>query len=208
MKSCLICDDHSMMREAIALTVLGSWPDAEITEAVDFPSTFAMCNRRFDIAIVDLQMPGADPLQGILGILERAPYLKILVVSGTFDNDLMVKLLELGIAGIVPKHMTGKVVEAAIRLVLAGGQYLPPQILGMVNQGAAPTNNQTNASEILTPKQSEVLALVARGLTNKQIARELGVAPSTIQTHMVRLMETLEVKSRAEAVHKANQLRV
>ena len=106
MKACLIADDHVLMREALAGTVRLGWPDAAITEVGDFPAAWAAA-ASCEVAVVDLMMPGADPLAGIAPPAGAAPDTAILVVTGTDDDRLLLALLDLGIAGFAPKTSNG-----------------------------------------------------------------------------------------------------
>src|SRR6516165_8773442 len=129
MQTCLICDDHAMMREALAGAVGLGWPLARIEQAADFPQAWAAARRGFDLIISDLVMPGATPLEGVRRLREAAPGSPILVVTGNEEDAVLLSLFELGIAGFAPKTSKSSVIEAAIRLVLAGGRYLPPRLV-------------------------------------------------------------------------------
>ena len=99
MKSCLICDDHEMMREALSGTVAMGWPDAEVTQAADYPSAWAAAARKPDLIISDLVMPGASPVDGVRRLAETAPETPILVVTGNEDDAVLMALLRMGVAG-------------------------------------------------------------------------------------------------------------
>jgi DNA-binding NarL/FixJ family response regulator len=127
-KACLICDDHALVREALAGTVRLDWQDARITTANDFPAAWAAAPGH-DGCIADLMMPGAEPLDGIAGLRRAAPDMAILVVTGTEDDGLLLGLLNLGIAGFAPNTASGAIIEAALKLIDVGGRYLPPRLL-------------------------------------------------------------------------------
>src|SRR3954468_921346 len=104
MKSCLICDDHAMMREALAGAVAMGWPDAVVTQAADFPAAWAAAvTARPDLIISDLVMPGASPVEGVRRLSEAAPNTPILVVTGNEQDEVLLALFRLGIAGFAPK---------------------------------------------------------------------------------------------------------
>jgi DNA-binding NarL/FixJ family response regulator len=213
MKHCLICDDHTLVREALAGTVRLGWPDAKIAEAGDFETAWAMAANAPDLVIADLVMPGASPKVGIAGILEAAPEAKLLVVTGTQDDALLVELLELGVAGFAPKTSNAGIIDAAIRLILAGGRYLPPRLADIaaarISDGTAPAATRTPGvavAERLTERQMDVLRLVARGQSNKEIGRALDLAPSTVKTHLQQVMHVLGAANRTDASIKAQQL--
>ena len=226
MQTCLICDDHALVREALVGSVKMNWPGVAVSEASDFPQAWARARSQPGFCIADLVMPGAAPLEGIQGIMQAAPSTPILVVTGTEDDALLLALLKLGVAGFAAKSASGAIVEAAIRLILAGGRYLPPRLADIAAAridtaaaaGQAPAKNsglahgpdpfkQAGLGQS-TQRQTDVLNLVARGQSNKEIARTLGLAPSTVKTHLEHLMETLGVANRTEAASKARELRV
>ena len=230
MQTCLICDDHALVREALVGSVKMNWPGAAVSEASDFPQAWARARSQPGFCIADLVMPGAAPLDGIKGIMQAAPSTPILVVTGTEDDALLLALLKLGVAGFAPKSASGAIVEAAIRLILAGGRYMPPRLadIAAARVDTAPAGDraiikdpsqdpslarrpeQANQAVLdqLTLRQTEVLTLVAQGRSNKEIARTLGLAPSTVKTHLENLLQTLGVANRTEAAGKARELKI
>lgn len=203
----LICDDHAILREAIADTLEGGFPGCEIRQAASFPEAWRMAQDFApDLAICDLVMPGADPLAGVttlLGIMRGRP---VLVLTGTEDDQLMLRLFESGVAGFAGKNSGSAVILAAIRLLMAGGRYLPPRLLDLV--GAPHPDHRPLCPEAprLTAQQRRVLLLVAEGKQNKVIAQELGVAPSTIKSHLEHAMRQLGAANRIEAWREADRL--
>jgi DNA-binding NarL/FixJ family response regulator len=217
MKNCLICDDHVLVREALAGTVRLGWPDARIAEAGDFPAAWAQAGAaqagaRFDLCIADLVMPGASPLRGIEGLQRAAPAMPILVVTGTEDDALLLDLLDLGIAGFAPKTASGAIIEAALRLIIAGGTYLPPRLAQIAatridTGGVTPKRDDAAIlADRLTDRQMDVLRLVARGMSNKEIARALALAPSTVKTHLAQIQTCLGAVNRTDASMKARSM--
>ena len=211
MKSCLICDDHGLVREALTGTVAMNWPEATITQANDFPTAWALAAEGPAMILADLVMPGASPLAGIDGIMAAAPGAKLLVITGTEDDSLMLDLLDRGVDGFASKASSGDIIEAAIRLILAGGRYLPPRLADLaasrVDHGAPMIRDSAIViKERLSPRQIEVLQLVAQGQSNKEIARVLDLAPSTVKTHLGHIMICLAAHNRTEAVVKARML--
>ncbi len=224
MPSCLICDDHGLLREALAGTVRMVWPQARILMAAEFPTAWALAREAPDLCLADLVMPGADPLAGIEGLRAAAPHMPVLVITGTEDDALMLALLRLGVAGFVPKSVSGPVIEAAIRLVLAGGTYLPQRVAelaaahpasGWVTTGRStapepppPARGEDAAARRFTDRQIDVLRLVAQGQSNKEIGKQLGLAPSTVKSHLENACVMLGVSTRTEASLRARALGV
>lgn len=205
MKSCLICDDHAMMRDALAGAVALGWPEAKVALAADFPSAWAAAAERPDLIISDLVMPGAAPLAGIRRLKAVAPASPILVVTGYEEDALLIELFELGIAGFAPKTSKSAIIEAAIRLVLAGGRYVPPRIVELASR--RPNADAAQALRVvtarLTDRQAAVLRLTAQGRSNKEMARDLDLSPGTIKAHVAAAIAALGAANRTEAVSKA-----
>jgi DNA-binding NarL/FixJ family response regulator len=201
MQSCLICDDHAMLREALAGAVTLGWPDAVITQCGDFAAAWAAAAAGPDLILCDLLMPGAPPIEGIRALREIAPRSPILVVTGTEEDALLMALFDIGVAGFAPKTSKSALIDAAIRVVLAGGRYLPPRFLAI----AAPRGTLPTAATRLTARQVDVLKLIAVGQSNKEIARDLDLSPATIKAHTSAAIAALGASNRAEAVFKARE---
>lgn len=208
MKTCLICDDHAMMREALAGAVAIGWPGADVVQAADYPTAWRAAEAGPDLIISDLIMPGAAPVDGVCRLAETAPDSPILVVTGNEEDDVLLALLKLGVAGFAPKTSRSEVIEAAIRLVLAGGRYLPPRVLDLIGRsGVQPT--PPSAMPLLgrlTDRQLDVLRLIATGGSNKEIARDLDLSPATIKAHTAAAIAALGAANRTEAAMRAREL--
>jgi DNA-binding NarL/FixJ family response regulator len=198
-----------MMREALAGAVALGWPGAAVTQAADFPDAWAAAAAGPDLILSDLVMPGASPLDGIAGLRRAAPQTPILVITGNEDDQLLLALFDLGIAGFAPKTSRSAVIEAAVRLVLAGGRYLPPEVLELVGRRAAPAAGAAPARTPgvqLTERQTGILRLMADGASNKEIARMLDLSPATVKAHAAAAFAGLGVANRTEAVMRARTL--
>jgi DNA-binding NarL/FixJ family response regulator len=208
MRTCLICDDHAMMREALAGAVAIGWPEATVIQAADFPSAWAAAAAKPDLILSDLVMPGASPVEGVRRLRDAAPGAPILVITGNEEDAVLLALLDLGIAGFAPKTSKSAIIEAAIRLVLAGGRYLPPRIaeLAAGQRGASEALRSYAAGPRLTERQTDVLKLIATGQSNKEIARDLDLSPATIKAHAAAAIAALGAVNRTEAVIKARGL--
>jgi two-component system, NarL family, nitrate/nitrite response regulator NarL len=212
MKTCLICDDHALVREALAGTVKMSWPEALVDVAGDFPEAWAKAASSPDLIICDLIMPGSGPLAGIDGVIRAAPKSPLLVVTGTEDDALLLDLLDRGVAGFAPKSASGSIIDAAIRLILAGGRYLPARLADIatarIDDGSVSPirDDVARITERLTGRQIEVLKLIAKGQSNKEIARTLDLAPSTVKSHLSHVLTCLGANNRTDASVKARML--
>ena len=212
MKSVLICDDHPLVREALAGTVQMSWPFAKVALAGDFPTGWSMAAQGHDLIVCDLIMPGAAPLAGIDGMIRAAPGVPLLVVTGTEDDVLLLDLLGRGVAGFAPKSASGAIIEAAMRLILAGGRYLPPRLAEIATARleagtvAVIRDDLAQVTARLTARQMEVLHLIAKGQANKEIARALALSPSTVKSHISQVLICLGAANRTDAAIKARLL--
>lgn len=199
MNSFLICDDHALFREAISGTILSHWPDAEIAEASSFTAAWDLAAEGFDLCICDLAMPGADAVPGVRQLKQAAPDTPILIVTGSHDDQMMLDLMDVGVNGFVEKNKGGRVILAAIHLIAAGERHVPSRILEMSKKSNEPSKVRIR----LTHQQRKVLSLVVTGKSNKTIALELGLAPSTIKSHLEQAMRALDATSRFEAADRA-----
>jgi DNA-binding NarL/FixJ family response regulator len=194
----LVCDDHPVFREGLrdALADLS----AEIVEAADCAGALRRLEADPDIELVllDLAMPGADGWTAFKALRSRHPTVPVVIVSASDAPADVRRALDQGASGFVPKSATLEVLRSALRLVLAGGVYVPMAALAAP---AAPPAAARRAARVeqLTARQVEVLILLSRGLTNREIAGALGIAEGTVKTHVRTLFEVLDVSNRTEA---------
>lgn len=213
MNSCLICDDHQMMLQALRGSVQMSWPQAEITLASNFPSAWSSAAARPDLILCDLGMPGAAPVEGIRRLRAAAPESPVLVVTGVEDDQILLDMFELGVAGFIPKVSSPTILELAIRLILAGGHYLPERMIKLTSRlsetSSEPPSFAAGANfSKLTVRQIEVLRMIATGKSNKEIARALCLSPATVKAHVAAVIAALGSANRTEAAFAARNLGV
>lgn len=201
----LICDDHPMVRQSLAATVRQMWPDAELFEAADFPTACALAARSPDLVLADLGMPGASPIEGVRELLARAPDARCLVVTGSDEDATAAELAAVGVDGLVRKTATPAMIEAAMALVARGGRYMPAHIMAVPVVRPAPS---ATAAVAITDRQRDVLRLMAEGRSNKEIGRELGIAPDTVKSHVSQIFALLDAVNRADACVKGKSLGV
>lgn len=200
MTLCLVCDDHALVRAALCQMLRQILPGATLHEAADFA---AACDRmvalRPDLCLTDLRMPGASPEAGVMALQQASPGTPILVVTGSEDDLLLHRLMALGIAGFLDKTSDLSLIAAAMQTLLAGGRHVPPRLLSIAGTAPPPPLPLPPAS--FSPRQAEVLDLVAQGHSNKDIARQLALAPSTVKTHLETAMRQLGATNRTQAAH-------
>lgn len=197
----LVADDHDLVRIGLGRLLLQILPEACVDEAGSGDALDALLavGPPPDLLIVDLSMPGFDGERAVDALLARHPVLPILVVSGNASPACIARLLGAGVRGFLPKSLDGAQMVKAIELVLAGGRYLPPELLACVVPAAdvAPP-----ARRVVTPRQQDILELLLEGLPNKLIAARLALAEATVKMHVTALLRRYGVRSRAELLAK------
>jgi DNA-binding NarL/FixJ family response regulator len=208
----LVVDDHALIREALR-SVLGELSaDATVLEAAEYRHALRLLEQNGDVALVllDLNLPDRDGFAALADLRERYPAIAVVVLSGFHGRDNVLKALDLGATGFIPKSAPRDIMLAALRLVLSGGVYVPPEALaGRQTQpnGAAVEKRRMSPADVgLTRRQVEVLALMMQGKSNKAICRALDMAEPTVKNHVTAILKALEVANRTEAVLKAGQL--
>lgn len=195
----LIADDHPMVRDALARTVQMLADSVAVHEAGDLEALLRLVRSLpADLALVDLNMPGMNGVGGLVRLREAAPTLPCVVASGQEDPATIRSVLAAGAAGFIPKSERAEVLLSALRLVLAGGTYVPPRLL------QAPLS--APSASVLTPRQLDVLRCLMQGEPNKVIARQLGLTEGTVKIHIAAILRVLQARNRTEAVVRARSM--
>ena len=207
----LVVDDHVLIREALRGVLKELRSDGLILEGSDIRQAMQLMAENADIGLIllDLNLPDRDGFSALAELRERYPATSVVVLSAQQDRGSVIKALELGALGFIPKSAQREVMLAALELVFAGGIYIPPEILSsqepMLSQSApqSPATHSSRASPRdlgLTERQLEVLALMMRGKSNKAISRVLDLAEPTVKNHITAILRVLKVTNRTEAV--------
>jgi len=211
--SVLIADDQSLVRAGFRL-ILESQPDLEVVaEARDGAEAVALAQRHHpDVVLMDIRMPRLDGLEATRQIVENSASRCRIVMLTTFDLDEYVyKALGAGACGFLLKDVTPEQLIAAVRLVAAGDALLAPSITRrLIERYAlrdAPSGLTRDVSE-LTPREADVLRLIARGLGNQEIGEKLFVSEATVKTHVAHILDKLHVENRVQAVVAAYESRL
>lgn len=194
----LIVDDHAVVRDGLArllqtaddIDVVGTAGDG--ADALEFVS-----GHDVDVVLMDLSMPGMDGVTATRQLMQSSPELRVVVLTTFSDERRILDALDAGASGYLLKDAEANEILAALRTVTAGGAPLHPKaarvLLDAQHRNAQP---QTVA---LTPREREVLDLVATGLANKQIARRLGISERTVKAHLTSVFQQLGVTDRTQA---------
>jgi DNA-binding NarL/FixJ family response regulator len=204
----LVVDDHVLIREALRGVLKELRPDAAVLEAADHRRATELVAEHADFGLIllDLNLPDGDGFSMLADVRERYPGTSVVVLSAQQDRASVVKALDLGALGFIPKSAQREVMVAALELVFAGGIYIPPEILAHQEPEPAPHPAATDSPRPsprdlgLTERQLEVLALMMQGKSNKAICRVLDVAEPTVKNHVTAIFKALKVTNRTEAV--------
>lgn len=200
----ILADDHMMVRQGIRQFLEEAGDIVVVAEAADGREALRLVSEHQpDVAVLDVQMPGTTGIEATREIRARFPGVRILILTAYDDDPYIFTLLRAGADGYILKSAPAEELVRAVRAVAAGQTALSPQVARKVVQQVAPSAALAAQSEPLTGRELEVLRLVARGRTNKEIGRELGISARTVQGHLANIYGKLGVYSRTEAVTTA-----
>src|SRR3954447_26094417 len=205
----LVVDDHELIREALRGVLKELKRDVIVLEAADSRQAMQHLSEQPDIGLIllDLSLPDRDGFSVLSELCERRPAISVVVLSARQDRDSVVKVLDLGALGFIPKSGQREVMLSALQLIFAGGRYIPPEILAGNDSTAPPSKPPAgrlpavSPSDLgLTERQIDVLALMMQGKSNKAICRVLDLAEPTVKNHVTAILKALKVTNRTEAV--------
>lgn len=201
----LLIDDHVMFRQGLKLLL------SDLDESLQFMES-GSCEKAVDLLagdtcdliLLDLNMPGIKGLGALRMILGAAPEVPVAVLSGETGSDLIRAAIDEGASGFVPKSSSSELLVAALQLILAGGVYLPEDVLGeSIAERSTASDKQL---DLLSHRQTDVLLRAIKGQPNKVIAIDMGIAEGTVKTHLSAAFKILGVHNRTEAVFAAARL--
>ncbi len=196
----LIADDHPLIREGIQNVVQHIDAEHIIFLAADFPEAQEIMRQHADIdlIILDLCMPGMHGMSSLLELRQKKPSTPVVVISASDNIDDIRNSINSGANGYIHKSSSNDVMLNALRLILSGGLYLPPQWTQQ--------KESEDMDTILTPRQKEVINLLAFGKANKEIAREFSISDKTVKAHLSEIFKRLNADNRTQAVYHAKKL--
>ncbi len=211
----LVIDDHVLIRQAMQGILKKVRRDAQLLEASNSKEAMQIiaAQQDIDLILLDLTLPDRDGFSVFTELHARYPAIAIVVLSAAQEPANVMKALDLGARGFIPKSAQGDVIMNALRLIISGGTYVPPEIFAggeLSNTGmrqfASDQAQRAPADIGLTDRQLDVLALMMQGKNNKTICRTLDLAQPTVKNHVTAILKALKVTSRTEAVIVANNL--
>ena len=203
----LITDEHPLYRDRLALDLEQQFPDTIIIQASNFSQAVKIIYEEsgIDFILLDLDMSDVKWEEGIKFLKQKAPDVKIIALSACEDIREIMKILDLGIKGYIPKRADTKAVKEALKNILNGGTYFPTA-LNKSNSEVSDIHRYKVKIKNLTNRQSQVLDLIAEGKSNKQIAYEMGVSEATVKLHINALLRSLNVNNQTQAVITAQKM--
>lgn len=213
----LIADDHGLYRTGLGLLLRDSLGIDEVIEVASFDEALDRLAAKPEIrlALFDLSMPGMGGPESLGALRQTYPALRIAIVSGSENRDDVIRAISAGLAGFIPKNLSGQDITDALRAVLEDRIYVPRLVSAAVTAARLPQPlaGKTSAAssspvslESLTPRQRDVLASLSRGLSNKQIAHELDIAEGTVKIHLAALFAHFGARNRTELATRALSL--
>jgi DNA-binding NarL/FixJ family response regulator len=209
----LMIDDHVLFRDGMRYVLQQLADEVEIFDSGSFSDALEMIkeNTQFDLALLDLNMPDSEGVPSLQLFHQRFPNIPMVIVSGSDQRSDMEDVMNMGAMGFISKMSSSKVMLSALRMVLEGGVYVPPQLLqqalATMDSGVSQSDKRSQrASKYgLTPRQLDVMKLIGAGLSNKAISEKLELAEGTVKIHVAAIYQALHVNSRVEAVATARR---
>ena len=203
----LVADDHTILREGVRL-LLDAQPDIEVVgEAADGQEALVQVRAlKPDIVLMDIAMPGLNGLEATRTIKHEFPQIHVIALTMYESDEYFFQVLNAGASGYVLKKAASADLVGAIRAVHAGDVFLYPSVARRLVSDyltRVKSGEEQNSYDGLTVREREVLKLIAEGHTNQAIAEKLVISPSTVQTHRTRIMQRLNLHSRAELIQYA-----
>lgn len=230
----LLIDDHPLILAALQTVIQGLGEDVQVLGADSAAQARDTLKARqdFDLVLLDLNLGDASGFDVLEEFRSQYPSLPVVVISASDRASDVIRAIDQGAMGFVPKRTSNEVLSQALKLVMSGGIYVPPMSLGSESPDPEPAGAATSGGSMadklqqvqalasqagyqttsglenlqLTPRQTDVLALLLQGKPNKIIARELGVSVETIKDHVAAVLKALGVSSRTQAVLAVGQM--
>jgi len=205
----LIADDHELFRDGLSMVLHHLAPGTRCLTAGDHREALdlARATQGLDLVLLDIRMPGLPWEEALRALRTERPEVPVVILSALIDRALITTAMRAGARGFIPKTSSSSVMIHAINLVLSGGHYIPPLVLDDASPSADDGQGETgNPAASLTPRQMDVLRLVAKGLSNRDIAQTLDLSEGTVKLHVTAILKSLGVPNRTSAVIAAARM--
>lgn len=207
----LVVDDHPLIREALRQVLKQLDQHIELLEAPSAGETLAAAAQHddLDLILLDLTLPGSDGFELLRELREQYPAVPVVVLSASDQPETVMRALDEGAMGFIPKTSNNAALIGALRLVLSRGVYLPPQVLrqhAATHASCSPAPPASCRDIGLTERQAQALALLVQGKPNRLICRELNLAEETVKIHIAAILKALKAANRTQAVIAVSRL--
>ena len=197
----LLVDDHGLFRAGLCRLLQDLEPNLQVEEARSVGSAEQFSGRVFDLILLDLNMPDAKGIDALNRIKLSFPDSTVVVISGEEDPRIIHSVIEGGACGYIPKSSEPNILLVALRLVLEGGVYLPRQAMAVFEKVTVTKDPKQQELEQLTGRQRQIFAMAVKGVSNKQIARDLDLSVNTVKSHLSTVYREMGFHNRTEAVY-------
>lgn len=203
----LLADDHSLIREGFK-SLLGKNDDFEIVgEAENGRELLAMAQELTpDIVLADITMPLVTGLQAVEQLMKSHPSIKFILLTMHEEREYIMNALKVGVSGYILKNVERKELEKAIVTVYNGGRYFSPIVTNILVDSV--NKSETADVDEISPREKEVLELVAQGKSTKQIADQLGISIRTVESHRINMLKKMKVSNSAELIRKSLEMKI
>jgi len=209
LKRVLIADDHALFRKGLRLLLADAFAKADLRDVDSLDAALeCLSGEPVDLAILDLRMPGMNGAESLRAVREAYPATAVLVLSASDARADVLGALGAGVHGYVVKTSPDSELLAAIERIRRGDVYVPPQLASTAAEPPPRAEPEAPVFEGLTPRQRDVLRLLARGRANKEIARELDLAEGTVKIHLAAVLRFLKARNRTEAAVLASRYKL
>jgi DNA-binding NarL/FixJ family response regulator len=203
----ILADDHPLIREGFKSLLTKNERFELVGVAENGKELLELAEQLSpDIILTDINMPVMNGMEAIQQIEQRYPDIKCVILTMHEEREYIIKALKLGVQGYILKNIERFDLEKAIVNVFEGGKYFSPIVTNILAESVSKPE-QTSTAE-LTPREKEVLSLVAQGLSTKQVADKLGIGTRTVESHRVNMLKKMKVNNTAELVRKAVEMKI
>ncbi len=204
----ILADDHDLVRDTLEAFLKRLGDDVRVLHAANLPQAVELAREAGELQLIllDLRMPGMNGLAGLKTMRTERPEVPVVILSGEVNSDTVRGALQAGAAGFIPKTMRATAMLNALRLVLSGERYVPDLLLTEATTPAGGAPAPGSRLDSLTPRERQVVGELVKGLSNREIARNLSIEEVTVALHLRSIYRKLDVESRTQAVRLALQL--
>ncbi|MFL5767142.1 MAG: response regulator [Actinomycetota bacterium] len=202
----MVVDDHPVWRDGVKGDLERSGAATVVAEASDGGDAIEQAREAMpDLVLMDLRMPGVGGVDAIRQIVEESPHIKILVLSASAEESDVLEAVKVGAAGYILKSATSEELVEAVRRVRRGEPVFTAPLAGLVLSEFRRVSTATSGEPVLTPRENEILKLVAKGYTYREIAEQLFISVKTVQNHVQNILSKLQLRRRYELMRYAIQ---